>query len=172
MNMYKSAEEKERWNILKKFGADKLWQPTLNEIINIYNEFAEHASECNIILLITERNYFHDFYQYFLKTAFSEETIYSANVVSGYWFKKNFKKIEQKIMFLKDEINWIADRYASKRHRIKSLRDLLQTAQKNKKFLIICGHDFNMPRFKERLSLAYTGQSLPEVREVKLKPLP
>ena len=172
MNMTKSAEERERWTILKQFGADKIWQPTLDEIINIYNEFSEGVSGCNITLLVTERNYFHDFYQYLLNPAFPEATIYFANVVSGSWFKKNVKKIKQKIMFLKDEINWIADRYASKKHRIKSLKNLLQTAQQNRKFLILCGNDFNMPRFKERLSLAYISQPHPEVKEVRLKPLP
>lgn len=170
--MENSTEEREKWKILRELGADKLWQPTLDEIVNTYGEFTKGASKCNTVLLVTERNYFHEFYMYFLKPAFPEEAVYFANIVSGYWFKKHIHKIKQEIMFLQDEINWLASKFAPKAQRIKSLRELLQTAKENRKFLILCGYDFDLRRFKERLSLAYVREPPPEVKEFRLEPLP
>jgi len=85
-----NSREESRLKILKEFGADKLWQPTLNDIMRSYDEFAEDASKCNVVLLVTERNYFH-----FLKPAFPEETVWLVNVVSGYWFKKHVQKVRR-----------------------------------------------------------------------------
>ena len=166
-----NSRKENRLKILREFGADKLWRPTLNDIMRSYNEFAEDASKCNAILLVTERNYFHDFCTYFLEPAFPEETVRLVNVVSGYWFKKHVREVKQKVLFIQDGIHWFASKYAPKKQRIKSLRDLLLTARENGKFLILCGYDFDMPRFRERLSLAFLGEPF-EVRELRLKPLP
>jgi len=159
---------------LKQLEADKLWQSALVEISRTYSEFISGTSKCNVILLITERNYFTEFYEYLLKPHFEEkfhEEIHYGSVINGAGLRRYANEIKEKIVFLTEGLNWLADRYARK-HRIKAVKDLLQASSQYGKFLILCGYTHNLSRFREYLSLAYASKQLPEVRVVNLKPLP
>jgi hypothetical protein len=90
--------------------------------------------------------------------------------LSGYYLKKKVGTIEKKIIFIENGVYWFASKYATEESRVKSVRDLSEAAIHRRKFLIICGHDSDMNRFRELLSLQYARKQT-EIKEIELRPL-
>jgi len=146
----------------------KLWQPLRDHLLQEYNSFTSGKSKCNIVLLITDHNFFSEFREHFLEPALGRKMKW-INIVSGSYFKSHAKSMKETVFFLSDMVRWITDENADKSHRIRSLRKLINSAISNDKFLILCGHDFMLPRFYEYLKLAYINKEIPQIKEMRLK---
>ena len=112
----------------------KLWQPLADQILEEYGDFSSGKSECNVILLTTDHNFFSEFRRYFLEPAIGDEMKW-LNVMSGAYFKSHVKEMDATVFFLSDMIWWLTDKIADKAHRIRSLRKLIDPARRNNKFL-------------------------------------
>jgi len=93
-------------------------------------------------------------------------------VMSGAYFESHVRMMDETVFFLSDMIVWIADQNADKSQRIRSLRKLIESSKVNRKFLILGGFDFALPRFYEYLKLAYINEEIPEIKEMWLKSPP
>jgi len=146
----------------------QLWQPLMNQILQEYRNYVSGKSECNLVLLITDHDFFSEFRKHFLEPAFGNKMNWKL-VISGSYFKSHAKNMSEGIFFLSDMIGWITDKHADKAHRIRSLKELIEAARTNRKFLILCGYDYMLPRFYEYLKIAYFHVDVPRVKEMRLR---
>jgi hypothetical protein len=153
--------EKKDWMV-------QLWQPLLEAILREYKSFTYRRSECNVVLLTTDHNFFSEFRKHFLEPEFRNKMKW-LEVMSGAYFKSHAKNMSEDLFFLSDMIGWITDKNADKAHRIKTLRKLLDSARSYRKFLVLCGYDFMIPRFYEYLKLAYINIDPPKIKEMRLR---
>lgn len=140
----------------------------MNRLLREYNSFTSRKSKCNVVLLITDHNFFSEFRKYFLEPAFGSKMKW-LNTISGAYFESHVESMNETVFFLSDMVGWITDKNADKSHRIRSLRKLIDSARVNDKFLILCGYDFMLPRFYEYLKLAYISKEIPQIIEMRLK---
>ena len=166
--MVSNPAKKEAWEKLKKLGVDKLWKLTLDEITKAYSEFIEGKSKCNIVVLISERDYFHEFYECFLKPSFPDDIAHFM-VVSGYYLRKYSKEIKQRMIFLENGLWWLTALPKSRAYKARLIRDLFQAAVENGKFLILCSKGLNVLSFRDLLPSAYSGEPIPEIKDIELK---
>lgn len=152
----------------KKDWMIKLWQPLTDHLLQEYKSFTSGESKCNIVLLITDHNFFSEFREHFLEPALGRKMKW-LNIASGSYFRSHVKSMKETVFFLSDILGWITDENADKSHRIRSLRKLIDSARNNDKFLILCGYDFMLPRFHEYLKLAYITEETPQINEMMLK---
>lgn len=146
----------------------KLWQPLTDHILQEYNSFTSGKSKRNIVLLITDHNFFSEFREHFLEPALGSKMKW-LEIMSGAYFKSHVKRMNENVFFFSSMLGWITDKNADKSHRIRSLRKLINSARNNNKFLILCGYDFMLPRFHEYLKLAYITEEIPQIKEMRLK---
>jgi hypothetical protein len=145
--------EKEEW-------MTELWQPLLDQILKIHQDYTTGKSNCNIILLTTERDFFNEFEKHFVEPAFKEITY--VDVISGYYLEKHVNEIKEVIFLNFPGIDWF-------NRNVKSLKKFLEISRQHKKFLILCAYDYSLPEFHRGLKRAFTGEPLPEIREFRLK---
>ena len=146
----------------------QLWQPLMNQISQEYSNYVAGKSECNLVLLTTDHDFFSEFGKHFLEPTFGDK-MSSQMAMSGSYFKSHVKKMSEDVFFLSDMIGWITDENADKAHRIRSLKELIEAARTNRKFLILCGYDYMLPRFHEYLKIAYFHGGAPQIRETRLR---
>jgi hypothetical protein len=146
----------------------QLWQPVFDRLLETYTEFIAGKSDCNVFLLTTDHDYFSEFRKHFLEPKFGRKMEWF-NVMSGRYFEINAKNMDEEVLFLSDMVGSITDKNADKAQRVRSLKKLITTAIKYKKFLILSGYDFMLPRFYEYLKLAYINIEIPQIREDRLK---
>jgi len=146
----------------------QLWQPLLNAILSEYKSFISGRSECNVVLLTTDHNFFSEFRKHFLEPEFGNKMKW-LGIMSGAYFKSHAKNMSEELFFLSDVIGWITDKYADKAHRIRTLRKLLDSSRSYGKFLVLCGYDSMIPQFYEYLKLAYINTDPPKVKEMRLR---
>jgi len=146
-------EEKEDWMV-------ELWQPLLDQILKIHQEFTTGKSKCNVVLLTTERNFFSEFEKHFIEPAFKE--ISRADEISGYYFEKHIDEFKEVIFLGSMAADWFS-------RNVKSLGKFFETAKLHKKFIVLCAYDYSVPKFHRSLRMAFGGATPPEIKELGLK---